>query len=339
MKSSLKPVPALHKKLMLDQPLSRDTETADRFVSNAECAELAVNLIREGEVLVSVELHEAAPFLVGEVSPNDHIVCLSVERLDDSTVLSLDGIEQPIVEWALDYGITPTIIIGRLERGTTIADAITMPMKTGYRGQKLSSPDIEAFIRTNSKRWGRERRRARKRNGPEPQTYTFDGKTLSIPEWSKLTGLKIVTIRARLYAGWDIAKALTSLPDRSVSRPKKNTRAALAREVGINPRTVDSRLSRGWSTEDALAVKPMKRRLTGMARADLEKAAARIGIAPGTVWSRLDRGWSLERALSQPPGHQRGKAGVVSDFTPSEGTGAGRTAQETPDITFSGIEA
>ena len=44
-----------------------------------------------------------------------------------ATILEHDDIKQPIVEWALDYGITPAIIIGRLERGMSIADAI-IPM-------------------------------------------------------------------------------------------------------------------------------------------------------------------------------------------------------------------
>lgn len=53
------------------------------------------------------------------------------------TILEHDGIQQPIIEWALDYGITPTIIIGRLGRGMSIEAAITTPMKTGYHGQRL----------------------------------------------------------------------------------------------------------------------------------------------------------------------------------------------------------
>ncbi|MDZ7874359.1 MAG: hypothetical protein U5N27_15240 [Rhizobium sp.] len=55
-----------------------------------------------------------------------------------ASILEHDGISQSITEWALDYGITPAIIIARLERGMSIADAITTPMKTGYRGQTPS---------------------------------------------------------------------------------------------------------------------------------------------------------------------------------------------------------
>lgn len=72
------------------------------------------------------------------------------------TILEHDGTSQPIIEWALDYGITPSIIIARLERGLSIADAITTPMQTGFRGQRLRSPDVEAFIRGNAKAWKQE---------------------------------------------------------------------------------------------------------------------------------------------------------------------------------------
>ncbi len=202
MKSSLKPVPSLHKKLMLDQPLSRDTETAYRVISNAECAEPPVNLIREGEVLVSVELQEAAPFLVGEVSPNDHIECLSVERLDDSTVLSFGGIEQPIVEWALDYGITPGIIIARLERGMTVADAIVTPMAVAHAGQQLP-----IFHKKQADR--RPRKRARRAISVR---YSHDGEALTIGEWADRTGFCEHMIRKRLRTGWSIEQAVSTPP-------------------------------------------------------------------------------------------------------------------------------
>lgn len=213
-----------------------------------------------------------------------------------ATNLEYDDIRQSITEWALDYGITPAIIIGRLERGMTVASAITTPMKVGHRGQKLASRDMEAFINRSFKRWERERNaETDRRTG---QTYTYNGQSLTIPEWSDLTGLKIVTIRARLYAGWDIEKALTAPADRTVSRPQnRRTRASLAREVGIDPCTVESRVRRGWTLDAALSVDPRAR-------------------------------------MGRPRKH---RPGVPSNFAPSEGTGAGSTAQETPKITFSGM--
>lgn len=53
------------------------------------------------------------------------------------TILEHDGIQQPIIEWALDYGITPAIIIARIGRGLSVADAITRPMATGHKCQRL----------------------------------------------------------------------------------------------------------------------------------------------------------------------------------------------------------
>lgn len=213
-----------------------------------------------------------------------------------STILEHDGIKQPITEWALDYGITPAIIIGRLERGESITSAITTPMKVGFRGQKLASGDMEAFIARSLRGWKRERRKARRGRHKIGQTYTHDGKTMTIQEWSEVTGLKIVTIRARLYADWSIDKVLSSPAERTVTRPKtKHTRASLARAVGIDPSTVSSRLRRGWQLEDALTI----------------EAGSRMGR------------------------FARGRPGVSPDFAPSERTGAGSTLQESTNITFS----
>lgn len=170
-----------------------------------------------------------------------------------ATILEHDGVKQPVTEWALDYGITPAIIIGRLERGSTIAAAITMPMKVGHRGQKLANADMEKFIARNTARWNRERGSPLRRPRSTANKYTFDGKTLFISEWSALTGLKIATIRDRIGKGWDIASVLSLPPNRHGPRHR----------------------------------------------------------VPG----------------------------VVSHLPASTGTGAGSTAQETPNLTFSGIEA
>jgi hypothetical protein len=42
-----------------------------------------------------------------------------------------DGIVQPVIEGALDYGITPAIIVSRTEHGMSIAGAMSTRMKTG----------------------------------------------------------------------------------------------------------------------------------------------------------------------------------------------------------------
>jgi hypothetical protein len=156
-----------------------------------------------------------------------------------ATILEHEGIRQSITEWALDYGITPAIIIARLERGMNIADAITAPMKIGHRGQRLP-----IFSRKQNDR------RRQYRPPSYARTYTYDGKTLTAHEWSLLTGIK-----------------------------------------------------------------------------------------QSTLASRIRKGWSIDRALTFSRDRRRRKPGVPSNFAPFEGTGAGRTVQETPNITFSGNDA
>jgi hypothetical protein len=64
--------------------------------------------------------------------------------------------------------------------------------------------------------------------------------------------------------------------------------------------------------------------------------AEETGLSEGTIRSRLKYGWTLEEALSRDVQvHCRSTPGVSSDFAPLEGTGAGSTAQETPNLTFS----
>lgn len=214
-----------------------------------------------------------------------------------STNLAHDGIEQSITEWALDYGITPGIIMARLERGVSIADAITMPMKVGHRGQRLPTfSRKQAAIRTVShlppaprEHHVRERPTGRAHNA---KPIEYDGLSLTVREWSKLCGVPFNTMYQRLRAGWAFADVVMPGDGRS----RYGNRALLARKAGIDPRTVDSRIRRGWPLELALSEPP----------------GARMG--------RL----------------AHGRPGVVSDFERSKGTGGGSTLQETPNITFSG---
>ncbi|WP_457586096.1 hypothetical protein [Ensifer canadensis] len=124
-----------------------------------------------------------------------------------ATILQHDGIKQPIIEWALDYGITPKILIGRLERGMTIANAITMPMKTGHRGQRLPVYSRKQLAAPRS------------RPSAHAKTYTYEGKTLTVREWSRLTGIKQTTIASRIRKGWSIDRALTAARDGRGRKP------------------------------------------------------------------------------------------------------------------------
>lgn len=69
-------------------------------------------------------------------------------------------------------------------------------------------------------------------------------------------------------------------------------------------------------------------------RHTLNELASMCGVSAGTLRNRLHRGWTLEQAMHTPTPKQR-RAGVVINFEPLKGTGAGSTAQEIAEITFS----
>lgn len=58
------------------------------------------------------------------------------------------------------------------------------------------------------------------------------------------------------------------------------------------------------------------------------------GVPSPTIHARLANGWTLEQAICIPTPEQR-RAGVVINFPPVLGTGAGEFAQEIPKISFS----
>jgi hypothetical protein len=66
-------------------------------------------------------------------------------------LLAHDGVTQPITEWALDYGITPELILSRLSRGMRVGLAITKPMKTkpGDRLPDPCSPGVVSNLRAS----------------------------------------------------------------------------------------------------------------------------------------------------------------------------------------------
>lgn len=69
-------------------------------------------------------------------------------------------------------------------------------------------------------------------------------------------------------------------------------------------------------------------------RYTLTELSQASGVAYNTLHSRLfTLGWTVEQAVMTPSPKQH-RAGVVFNFVPLEGTGAGSTAQESPKITF-----
>lgn len=70
----------------------------------------------------------------------------------------------------------------------------------------------------------------------------------------------------------------------------------------------------------------------------LSELANISGVPLPTLRKRFTEGWTMEQAIGTPTPKQR-RAGVVSNLPAFEGTGAGSTAQEASNISFSESEA
>lgn len=96
----------------------------------------------------------------------------------------------------------------------------------------------------------------------------------------------------------------------------------------------------GYSVADAVETPPLKkgrpsRLITYAGRAlTVREWSELIGVPDKTLATRLHLGWTIEQALATPTPEQR-RRGVVMNFPPLRGTGAGTSAQEIPEITFS----
>ena len=141
--------------------------------------------------------------------------------MNPETRITFDGVSQSVTDWALDYGITPKILIARLERGLSAAQAIKRPMVTlpGQRlpifspHQRRQSPPKKTAIRTG-------------------RTYTHGDMTLNLKQWAELLGMSSDTLRYRIRSGWDYADVFNTHRRASGPRPGVSSNFAASEGTG-----------------------------------------------------------------------------------------------------------
>lgn len=138
------------------------------------------------------------------------------------------------------------------------------------------------------------------KRGPAPKLYAYKGNLYTIKELAGLAGTTPQAMYTRITSyGYSVAEAVEAGKRASGSLAFRHTYAGQTLTL------------RQW--------------------------AERVGISYFTLAGRLNRGWTIGQALCIPNSEQR-RAGVVMNFVPSKGTGAGGIAQEIPEITFSNQE-
>ena len=122
------------------------------------------------------------------------------------TMLTHDGITQPITEWALDYGIYPGVIADRLTRGWTAERAITTPMAV-VKNQQLDGDHLPGLPRCPTRRFAYSL--VAPRPARQGRLLSHNGQTMTIPQWANHLGLTPVLIYKRLNSGWPVEWALS----------------------------------------------------------------------------------------------------------------------------------
>ena len=141
-------------------------------------------------------------------------------------------------------------------------------------------------------------------------TWTYlehDGVSLTIPEWSKRSGIGDWSIRHRLENGWSVEQTLTTPVEQPDTYYEYNGErlniAEWARRYDLLDACLRGRLEGGWPIEEALTTRPVTwtyleydgQRLT------IPEWAKRCGFSMATIRTRLEEGWSVEDTLTIPP--------------------------------------
>lgn len=253
-----------------------------------------------------------------------------------ATSLTFDGIEQPVTEWALDYGILPAVILARLERGLSVEQAITTPMVVAP-GQTLPDKCVQDHIRSQraaereleatAKIAEHEARRAEwgtRRAEREALQLSKNDERAAVKAERELRKVEREAIRLAkreereaVKSERETERALIRQERSNVSRPLPRARTYTlngntltlrqwAEQTGIPKITIYCRIRRGCTLERALSACPQQDDALTYCFDDetltLRQWAEQTGIPRSAIKTRLFRGWSLERALTEPVG-------------------------------------
>ncbi|MFC3058811.1 hypothetical protein [Paenirhodobacter populi] len=202
------------------------------------------------------------------------------------------ALQAQIIEHARSYLTTPSKDLSTV---CSLA-GIDMPcLIDRMRVQIAQAPSVDELL--GQKRKTSLNAITKKPKPPKPkrtaETYTYNGETLTIRQWSEKTGIRCDTIRGRINRGWPIGEAVTmtkqEAAERESIRRHKTTKIRHKRSSpGIAPTLYEHNGE----------------------RLSLSDWSIRTGIKKVTLYARLMKGWPMEDVLR--PDNLRGRTLITA---------------------------
>lgn len=148
----------------------------------------------------------------------------------ESGKLTYNGKSQTLEQWAKETGLSIKTIKNRITRRFTVDRVLYVP--------SLGGAPIE------------------KRLQGDTHTFTFQGETLSLVEWSRKLGIQYATLYDRINRGWPVERAFTEpLEEETVLefQGRRQTINEWSDEIGVTPAAIRKRMRKGFSIERVLA--------------------------------------------------------------------------------------
>jgi len=247
-------------------------------------------------------------------------------------LFKIDDEIHPLQHWCRIYCINFATVLHRLERGWSIVESFTKPIRKTGRPKKyflsensftleelsvkfsINQSTIKDRIKTGESlhealdivSTDRQKPLDKDRKTGKYTLYTLEGKTMTLCEWCNEKNINILTVQKRLRNGYSFSDAISTerfTNARTYSINNQDMTLAEIEEVyGISARIVYKRIHElGYTIEDAISNSKGKvKYLFDGEYLSVPQISKRTNVSTAILYRRLKKGMSVNAAISTP---------------------------------------